>query len=307
MTVRIPGHKPATPSATFAPTAENGARVTANDDRAKISRGTPLDAARESILVTPVWLPLAVAILAIVVLDIVVPRTLTGPITVLATLGGAVLAFACVAFVWYRRQSKSRMRSLVRSLTTVDAVNHMSPGEVHDLVVAALLRRGWHMSDDLPGGAPADVVVMTSDRVRRAIFFLTTRDPISAANVRELESQIRGRARALLVSAGRYGPEAIVCARQIGVELVDGQGVLTLMTELRGEAKAFGPLPAPTFVWEDEVLAGHVQRPAMNSAGANSERQCPDCGSSMKAHQNSTTRYWACSRFPDCSGMIIIQ
>ncbi len=271
-----------------------------------VSSGSSLGKTRESLLNTPAILLAVVAIMAVLVLDVAIPKARPGtPEAAASLIAGFVIGGGTLVLLIVRWRAHSRIRSLLHSLTNVAAVGGLTSLELHDLVVAALLRRGWHLvHDQVP--APQDAVVMTSDRVRRAVFFVSAKMPIGADTVRRLQTDTKQQARPLLVTSATFAPEAIVFARQIGVELVDGQGVLTLMGELRGENNSIGPLPSPTFVWEDEVLHGHPRR-LTPSAPVSNEKVCPECAGPMKAQQTSTTRYWACSRFPDCNGMIITQ
>ena len=208
-------------------------------------RGSPLETARESILNTPLWLPLAVAALALLVLDVVVPANSKGAAALLSMLLGLAVAAVSIWVVVLRFSSQRRHRTLLHSLTTTPAVAGLSVLELHDLVLSALFRRDWGIVDYTIPDAPGDVVVMTSDRVRRAVFFEAGPQIVNVDIVRSREVAVRGHARLVVVSGGSFGPEAIVFARQIGADLVDAEGVLPLCQSCAATRARWGRFPRP--------------------------------------------------------------
>jgi restriction system protein len=112
---------------------------------------------------------------------------------------------------------------------------------------------------------------------------------------------------AILVSSGRYSPEAIDFARDKPIELVDGNELSEMLASVPGFRETKQSLGADAVRVEPGV--GVTSTGIANTEGARDSVCCPKCGSAMirrvaKQGSRAGRAFWGCSRFPACRGTL---
>jgi len=229
--------------------------------------------------VTPWWVP---AIATIVVFLVV--SALRWPLPWL--WAGIVLLTGVVG-----QLTRLERRGLVAKTKTIDHLKGLSWTRFEQLVAEAYRQRGYSVSETSAGAdGGVDLVLRRDGETTYVQCKQWKQRQVGVRPVRELYGCMAdGRAqRGVLLCSGSYTPEAVRWAQGKRLELIDGQGVLTLLGQAGVQTQApvrFEPSPAA------EV------------------KDCPRCGSPMvlrtaRTGPNAGGQFWGCSRFPDCRGIV---
>jgi restriction system protein len=180
------------------------------------------------------------------------------------------------------------------------------PWREFELLLAEHFRRlGYHV-EITPDGADGgiDLILQKDGRLTLVQAKQWRTERVGVTKVRELFGiqSARRAAESILITSGRFTPEARAFADESGVRLIDGEQLEPLILEWRrnntkprpapAAPTAAPPRPAPTPAPPAEDLA---------------DPSCPKCGSPMAkrtARQGSRagSQFWGCTKYPACKG-----
>lgn len=225
-------------------------------------------------------------------------RSLVG---IMATLLQYVVPVCLLVGVLASRLNASRDRGLLQQahLGGQDAVRSMTWREFERLVGQAFRGRGYDVTRSEQGPDGGVDLVATKDTERVLVQCKHWRaQRVGVKVVRELHGVVAAQraSRGYVVTSGVFTQEAWAFAHACSIELIDGNGLDSLIREV-GRTAAEGK------------SAGHGHLPAAAPQVPNSaEPQCPQCGSPMakrtaKRGARAGEAFWGCSRFPACRGI----
>ncbi len=201
------------------------------------------------------------------------------------------------------RRSQSHTLFNQAAAGTHRAIADMSWGKFERLVGEAFRLKGYDISET--GGHGSDGgydLVLTKDGARLLVQCKHWRtQTVGVPVVRELYGVItaQGAASGLVVTSGRFTREARLFAQDCGVELLDGDGLRTLIREVD-----------PNKTEELNHSLDHASFLQSNES-ALSPINCPNCGSVMKRRvagrgAKAGQPFWGCSRYPSCRAIVPI-
>lgn len=199
-----------------------------------------------------------------------------------------VLAGLLLAATGYQAARHWRRRQAIERQLDLEAVGALPWDEFQHLVGEAYRGLGYHVRetghDDRYGGA--DLVLRKQARTTLVECRRWRLRKVKPAMLREFKGVLAaaGADHGILVTTGSCTPEAQTYARQHGIGLVDGPGLLRLLQSVRRAA-----MPAP--------------RPI----GPRPGQRCPHCGREMllrtvSAEAGGRQLRWRCTGFPACRG-----
>jgi len=186
----------------------------------------------------------------------------------------------------------ARRRRLVEAQPSVDRLLTMSWKDFEHLVGEAYRRQGYRVTER--GGAGADGGIDLELRAKGKTHIVQCKRwktrTVGVELVRELYGAMVGEEAhgAILVTSGRYTPDAIDFSRDKPIKLVDGAGLVELLKGVRASART-ASAEAPVVITAEGPIT------------------CPQCGSAMvrrvaRQGANVGSVFWGCSRFPSCRG-----
>lgn len=287
---------------------------------ARRRRQSPAEDFIDVVALAPWWVGVALAVLGYLVLHAVAQQPISQPalgsrpevyassmwanvfkglaafgqyaVPILSLAGAAVSAFK-------RRQRRALLGRAQQG--GGDAVRGLSWRDFERLVGEAFRQRGYSVAERGGSGADGGVdLVLTRDRERYLVQCKHWRaSNVGVPVVRELYGAMaaEGAVGGFVVTAGRFTAEAKAFASGRNVELIDGGELNQLLAAVR--------LP--------EVVNRPVEGAAPRSYSAPSAGPpaCPRCGQSMvertaRRGANAGQRFWGCSRYPSCKGVVEI-
>jgi restriction system protein len=209
--------------------------------------------------------------------------------------------FGAVGSVLRRSQSHTLFKKAAAG--THRAIADMSWGKFERLVGEAFRLKGYDVAET--GGQGSDGgydLVLTKDGARLLVQCKHWRtQTVGVVVVRELYGVIaaRGAAGGFVVTSGRFTHGARRFAKRCGIELLDGDGLKSLIREMD-----------PNKTEELNHPPGHESFLQSNES-APSSRDCPNCGSVMKRRvagrgAKAGQPFWGCSRYPSCRAIVPI-
>ena len=262
----------------------------------------------------PWWAGLAAAVLVWITLRFAIPAALGDdtPGRMLAPVSTTVAPWLALLFALAAARSAlvahraKRLHSTTRSL---DALRALDWREFEALVAEGYRRAGYRVrtlgGPGADGGVDAELRLDGRTTVVQAKRWRTTN--IGVGVVRELFGVMhaRGADHAVVVGSGGFTRAARQFARDNGVELVDGSGLLELIAgvdPVRG-TRAAASVPADGAV-SAAALPVDARVPTRAPA-ANHVLECEACRAPMKLRRRrgappSAQPFWGCSRFPAC-------
>jgi restriction system protein len=236
----------------------------------------------------PWWAYLTMAILAYLVFHYLVPslmspssfRLIGHAVPLLGSFISLILLLcaALMAFDAFRR------RSLLDNQNGIDSTRSISWKEFEDLVAEAYKRKGY-MVTETPFGADGGVDIILKKGTEKILVQCKQwkMKKVGVKVVRELYGVViaEGASEGVVISSGIFTQEARTFARGKPLELIDGAGLLKMITE--------------------------VQRRQMPVKTKAKDILCPLCGNSMvirtaKKGNHVGDKFWGCTSFPKCRG-----
>jgi len=210
------------------------------------------------------------------------------------------LVFVAGALAGVLKRSRSRALFTQAQSAPEQSISSMTWNQFERLVGEAFRRRGYQVTETGGGGSDGGidlVLARGSDRfLVQCKQWRTQR--VGVTIVRELYGVIaaRGAAGGFAVTCGTFTQEARKFARDCGIELIDGDGLTSLICEVDGTS--VNNLAVPTRV---------VAQLASADVSHLSNR-CPNCGSAMtrrtaKRGPRVGQAFLGCTRYPACHGI----
>jgi restriction system protein len=182
-----------------------------------------------------------------------------------------------------------------------DTVRGLSWQDFERLIGEAFRQRGYSVAERGGSGADGGVdLVLTRDRERYLVQCKHWRaSNVGVPVVRELYGAMaaEGAVGGFVVTAGRFTAEAKAFASGRNVELIDGGELNQLLGAVRLTEVANRPVEGAA--------------PRSYSAPSAGPPACPRCGQPMvertaRRGANAGQRFWGCSRYPSCKGVVEI-
>ncbi len=206
----------------------------------------------------------------------------------LATVGQYLLPFAFLvgaALSAYGRYARRALHEQVVASPQRAALDEMSGQQFEALVGEAFRRKGYSVSatgdgTDLKLKKAGELFLVQCKQWR------ATRVGVNIVRALEGGMTARGAAGGFVLTSGVFTDEACAFARSKNIELIDGKALHALIRGVRAPVKFFrDPLSIMT-------------------TGA---PYCPECQSRMAMRKarhgnHAGTKYWRCTRHPDCKG-----
>ena len=243
----------------------------------------------------PWWVSAGLALLVYVVLASFVPsstsgRSLLTPLVSLMRSMAPVAAFALLVVAAVSALHQFRKGRLLERQTGLDSVGELSWRQFESLVSEAFRRKGYLVLDNLEDGPDGGVDLRL--RKNGQVVFVQCKHwkarSVGVKVVRELYGVMAAKnvKRGTVVTYGAFTLEAREFAKANSIALIDGPK----LTQMIASVQQSGNMEA---------------QPAV-------ARACPKCGSEMvlkvaKKGQHSGEKFWGCSKFPECRGVVSIE
>jgi restriction system protein len=236
----------------------------------------------------PWWAYLIMAILAYLVFHYLIPSLMS--LSFLRLLGHTVpllgsfislillICAALMAFDAFRR------RSLLENQNGINSILNIGWREFEDLVAEAYRRKGYMVTETAVGADGGVDIILKKGTEKILVQCKQWRmKKVGVKVVRELYGVVsaEGASEGIVISSGIFTQEARAFARGKPLELIDGTGLLKMITE--------------------------VQKRQMPVQAESKDILCPFCGNSMvvrtaKKGHRAGDKFWGCSSFPKCRG-----
>lgn len=251
----------------------------------------------------PWWVSVVLAGLVFVVARWAVPAV-AGSRPTLAAIAHAIashahwLAAIFLLPVPFALLHTARRKRLLAAQPSLDRINALSWQEFEHLVAEAYRRRGYRVRER--GGSGADGGIDLELRAKDKTLVVQCKrwnvQAVGVERVRELYGAMVGEQAhgAIVVTSGRYTPDAIEFARDKPIKLVDGGELVELLKAVQGTRYA-----------SEKARVRRTESPVITTAEG--PITCPQCGSSMvrrvaRQGANAGGEFWGCTRFPACRG-----
>lgn len=208
--------------------------------------------------------------------------SVAAPLLVIVLLAAGLVSYV---FSWQKRR-------LLNKQTGLDSVDELSWQEFESLVGEVFRRRGYRVLENAGDGADGGVDLRLRKNGKKVYVQCKhwKKQKVGVKVVRELYGIVMAKKadQGVVVTYGDFTPEARAFARGKPLMLIGGEKLSKLILEAQRPGRA--EQTAPAAPKSEKVL-------------------CPRCGSDMvlrKARQGKYAgqRFWGCSRFPQCKGVL---
>ncbi len=198
----------------------------------------------------------------------------------------ALVFLICAALAAFNSWRKG---SLFDRQTDISSIRLIDWRKFEELVAEAYRRKGFHVTETGGGGADGgvDLVIKKDGKMLLVQCKHWRVDQVGVKIVRELYGVVaaQGATGGIVISSGRFTQEAKDFAAGKQLELVDGSGLVRMITEVKNTQKPEG-------------------KKVVEQLG---DDKCPLCGSHMvlreaKKGPNAGSKFWGCSTYPKCKG-----
>jgi restriction system protein len=200
-------------------------------------------------------------------------------------------------------------RRLTATPARLESINAMSWQDFETLVAEVYRRRGYKVVPR--GGASADGGVDIELRAKGKTIVVQCKrwrtQVVGVDRVRELFGAMAAEraSAAIMVSSGRYTPDAIEFARGKPMELVEGDELVEMLAAVQSSRSTRSVADFETALVERGIGAADAKAKEARTTGESVT--CPKCGSAMirrvaKKGSHAGSAFWGCSRFPGCRG-----
>ena len=206
------------------------------------------------------------------------------------TAGWVALVFLAITAVTFIR-SWSQSKKLERQ-TGLGSIAKLTWKEFEELLAEAYRRDGYEVIENFDAGADGgiDLKLRNKDELVLVQCKHWKARKVGVKIVRELYGVIHseGANRGIVVISGNYTRDAIEFARGKPVTLINGEGLLNLLSQVQ----------------KSDNINNNVELEKKNPL-------CPKCNSTMvmrtaKRGANTGNQFWGCSKYPDCRGIVNI-
>lgn len=198
-----------------------------------------------------------------------------------------------------------RRRHLLDQQTSLESIRAMSWQEFELLCGEAYRRQGFAVTENGGGGADGGIdLILRRNGERWLVQCKRWRDiKVGVKEIRELFGIVaaEGADRGVFITCSGYTQEARAFAERKPLDLVDGPALLALVQGVQA-----APMPKSLRPPERAEPTFSPTRPAFT---ASTEPACPRCGAAMvlrtaKRGGNAGGRFWGCSAYPKCRGVV---
>jgi restriction system protein len=200
-------------------------------------------------------------------------------------------------------------RRLLDQQRSLDSIRALSWQDFEKLCGEAYRRKGFSVQENGGGGADGgiDLILRRGGETWLIQCKRWKNFKVGVKEIRELYGIMaaEGASRGVFITSGEYTPDARAFAADKPLDLVDGPALLELVQGVQA-----GPAPVaarPTAHVEPVFSPPPVPEPTTLSTPA--APPCPRCGGSMvlrtaRRGANSGGRFWGCSNYPKCRGIV---
>jgi restriction system protein len=230
----------------------------------------------------------------------------TAVLPVLQYLLPALFLFAAAASVWRRRQRQALAKQAAAQQDTAQAMNGMSWQEFEQLVGEAFRQRGYQITETGGGGADGGIdLVLRKGSEKLLVQCKQWRATLVSVNVvRELYGLVaaEGATGGVVVTSGRYSPDAQAFAEGRNLQLIDGDTLHGWLQEGSKSRSVQARQPR-----RDSAAQTPIASPTFQPAAIQHTSTCAQCGKPMlrrlaKRGSNAGQEFWGCSGYPQCRG-----
>jgi restriction system protein len=261
-------------------------------------RGSLFDALR----VLPWWVGIGVGALGYVAVVFLLPLILRAPL--LAPAAKVLRPFGLLVFgICAIAAAASALRSFLISRKFdrqggLDDIRALSWRQFESIVGEAFRRRGYSVIENAVDGADGGIdLALRKDGQRFVVQCKQWKQwKVGVKPVRELAGVMTatGAEGGFFVASGRYTEEARRFARNVGIELIDGEALIDMVQSAQGRQPHLDP-----------TISGI--RATTTWSNGTDVPTCPTCGSEMvgrtaKRGANAGSQFWGCSQYPRCRG-----
>ncbi|HNO80316.1 MAG TPA: DUF2034 domain-containing protein [Phycisphaerae bacterium] len=268
----------------------------------------------ELLLVVPAWVGPPLAGVFYLVLRLIIPAMFGGSekpdiSTLVAGVSkGIALPIAgLVLFLWlFAEFQKWQRRRLLDAQSGIESIRALSWQEFEHLVGEAYRRQGFVVEETGNAGGDGGIDLSMSRGSERVLVqckqWKTRR--VGVKPVRELFGVMTSESatRSILVTCGSFTREARSFADGKPIALVEGPELWELVQSVSKASSSIAP-------HRSSIPAQPKPSPPTTSPGPSTEAppHCPKCRALMvlreaKKGPNAGSRFWGCSRFPQCRG-----
>lgn len=189
--------------------------------------------------------------------------------------------------------------SLFASAVDIESIRAMSWRQFETLVGEAYRRQGYSVEETGGGGADGGIDLILLGKGEKVIIQCKQWKAfkVSVKVVREMYGiMVAEKAdRVIIVTSGVYTGEAYGFARGKPIGLVDGKALVRLIGDIKGDSRTFSSESSGA--------------PAVHQVRTTGAPTCPRCGAPMvlrtaKQGQYAGNRFWGCSKYPACKGIV---
>lgn len=200
----------------------------------------------------------------------------------------AILFLLCAIRSAYNSYRKGK---LFARQTSIDSVRLIDWRQFEELVGESYRRKGYRVTETGGGGTDGGVdLVLNKDGEKILVQCKHWRTgQVGVKIVRELYGVVaaQGATGGIVISSGRFTQEARDFASGKQIELIDGSGLVRMMSEVKNTQKPEG-------------------KPVIDDSVNNNT--CPLCHSPMVLRTaakgpHAGSKFWGCSTFPKCKGI----
>jgi restriction system protein len=214
-----------------------------------------------------------------------------------------------VLVVWIVAEFKKRSRRrLLNSQSDAESLRAMSWQEFEQLVGEAFRRMGYRVKETGGGGTDGGVDLRLHRDGRTTLVqckqWKTWK--IGVKIVRELFGVMtaEGAARGIVVCCGRFTREAVEFAADKPIELVDGEALWKLVSNVKDDQATSSIL----MKGDESRRSSEVPDHAASSASPSAPPVCPKCGAAMvqrtaRRGNRAGEQFWGCPKYPACRGI----
>ena len=256
----------------------------------------------------PWWISIALAVLVLIVSKLIIPNIAFDNQYIGAFIKGVSGAGNFVAIHLVIAASVSAINSwrkqrLLEGQKGLDTIKNLNWQEFEELVGEAFRRQGYFILEN-PEKGPDGGVDLRLRKDGKKVYVQCKHwksSKVSVKVVRELFGVMsaKGADEGIVVTYGEFTTEAYRFAEGKPIRLINGR-------KLSQSIHAVQNNPVPAAQAKKPFVAGVAEK---KPAAKTPEMVCPKCGSNMllrtaRRGNNAGRKFWGCSKFPDCRGIL---
>jgi restriction system protein len=248
----------------------------------------------------PWWIGVVMAVLVYVFLKFVLPSIhfanpfIQAIASALPNVSG-IFAFLFLVGALMSFVGSMKRKRLLENTDKLENIRQLGWQEFELLVGEYFRRKGYAVQENGGGGADGGIdLVLTKTNQKTIVQCKRWKNfQVGVSPVRELYGVMvaENASACIFVSSGRYTQEAESFANNKPIELIDGEALYKLISDVRSTRHSIN-VPASAKITVDQASI-----------------VCPKCGSNMvervaKRGQNIGNKFYGCSNYPSCNGTL---